>query len=80
MATRIFLAMVSLLMREVRRSGVWHVGQMVSTPKTRRSRSDHLMYLGLLLGLTLLAKGGAGSGAAGTTFLREEACEESTPQ
>jgi hypothetical protein len=34
MATRIFLAMVSLLMREIRRSGVWHVGQMVSIPKT----------------------------------------------
>ena len=80
MATRIFLAMGSLLMREIRRSGVWHVGQMVSIPKTRRSRSDHLMYLGLFLGLSLPASGGATRGAAGTTSLREEACEESTPQ
>jgi hypothetical protein len=49
-------------------------------PEDRRSRSDHLMYLGLFLGLTLPASGGATTGAAGTTFLREEACEESTPQ
>ena len=80
MATRIFLAMVSLLMRESRRRGVRHVGQMVSIPKTLRSRSDHLMYLGRHLGLSLLASGGAARGGPGTTSLREEACEESTPQ
>ena len=40
MATRIFLAMGSLLIREIRRSGVWHFWQTVSTPKTRRSKSD----------------------------------------
>ena len=57
MATRIFLAMGSLLIREIRRSGVWHFSQTVSTPKTRRSKSDHLMYLRLLLGLSWPASG-----------------------
>ena len=57
MATRIFLAMGSLLIREIRRSGVWHFSQTVSTPKTRRSKSDHLMYLRLLLGLSWVASG-----------------------
>ena len=70
----------SLLIREIRWSGVWHFWQMVSIPNTRRRRSDHLMYLGLHLGLSWPAWGGAGSGAAGITWLRDEACEESTPQ
>ena len=57
----------------IRCSGVWQLGQTVSIPNTRRSRSDHLMYLGLLLGLSLLAKGGAGSGAGGTTRVQRAA-------
>ena len=39
-----------------RRSGVWHVGQTVSIPKTRRSRLDHLICLALDLGLSLHAR------------------------
>jgi hypothetical protein len=50
MATRIFLAMGSLLMSEIRRSGVWHLEHRVSIPNTRRKRSDHLMYFRLLFG------------------------------
>ena len=82
MAIKIFLAMGSLLISESRRSGVWHFRHTVSIPNTRRRSSDHLMYLGLLLGLSWSgsawpAMAGAG---AGTTWLRERACEESTPQ
>jgi hypothetical protein len=51
-ATRIFLAMGLLLMSEIRRSGVWHLGHRVSIPKTVRNNCDHLMYFGLPLGLS----------------------------
>jgi len=47
-------------------------------PNTRRNRSDHLMYLEQRLGFSFPASSGVGSGAEGTTWLREEACEEST--
>jgi hypothetical protein len=52
MATRIFFAMASLLISEIRRSGILHFSQRVSIPNTRRNRSDHLMYFGLLFGLS----------------------------
>ena len=56
--TRIFLATGSLLMREIRCSGVprafWHT---VSIPNTGRSRSDHLTDSGLLLGSSSCRRG-----------------------
>jgi hypothetical protein len=80
MARKIFLAMGSLLMSEIRRSGTWHFGHTASIPNTLRNKSDHLMYLDLRLGLSWPGSGGPASWGLGTTSLRKAACEESTPQ
>jgi hypothetical protein len=77
MAARIFLAIGSLLIKEMRRRRIWHWGQSTSMPNTRRRRSDHLMYLDLRLGSSWPA---SAAGAIGTTSFREAACDESTPQ
>jgi hypothetical protein len=69
MAVRIFLAMGSLLIKEMRRSGVWHFWHITSIPNTRRKRSDHLMYFALLMGLSWPAWLGAASGTAGVNHL-----------
>jgi hypothetical protein len=58
--------MGSLLMSEIRRSGVWHFGHRVSIPNTLRNNSDHLMYLDLGLGLSWSAPGGVAAGGPGT--------------
>ena len=70
MARKIFLAMGSLLMSEIRRSGTWHFGHTASIPNTLRNKSDHLMYLGLRLGLSCSAPGGVAAGGLGTTSFR----------
>jgi hypothetical protein len=82
MAVRIFFAMGSLLIKEIRRSGLWHFGHRVSIPNTLRRSSDHRMYFGVLLGLPWPGWGWGATGGtgAGTTSFREDACEESTPQ
>ena len=71
-AVRIFLATSSVLMRAIKRSGVWHFWQTVSIPKTLRKSSDHRTYFEVFLGLSC-----SGSGAATgvvTTLLREALC------
>jgi hypothetical protein len=65
-------------MRAIRRKGFWHFPQTTSIPKTLRKSSDHRIYLDRFLGLSCSAGGGAAG--AGTTWLREPACEESTPK
>jgi hypothetical protein len=80
MATRIFLAMGSLLMSQIRRSGDLHFAHTTSIPSTRRRRSDHLMYLKLRFGLSGSGGTSAGGGERGNTWLRELACEDSTPK
>src|SRR5450759_4938723 len=65
-------------MRAIKRSGVWHFWQTVSSPKTLRKSSDHRTYFEVFLGLSC-----SGSGAAtgvGTTSLREALCDASTPK
>ena len=79
-AVRIFLAMSSVLMSAIRRSGTWHFEQTVSIPKTLRNRSDHLMYFGVFLGLPCPVAGSGSKAGAGTTWLREALCDESTPK
>jgi hypothetical protein len=76
--------MSSVLMSAIRRSWEWHFEQTISNPKVLRSNSAHGMYLDLPAGLSLAVGGGGGSagcaGGAGTTCLREAACDESTPK
>ena len=79
-AVRIFLAMSSVLMRAMRRSGALHFVHRISIPNTLRKSSDHRIYLDRRLGLSCSPGAGGGVAGAGTTSLREIACEERTPK
>ena len=74
------MATSSDLMRATRRSGPLHFEQRSSNLKVLLSNSADGMYLDLPAGLSLSAGVGVGSAAAGTTSLREAACEGSTPK
>jgi hypothetical protein len=74
------LAMSSVLMRAMRRSGALHFVHRISIPNTLRKSSDHRIYLDRRLGLSCSPGAGGGVAGAGTTSLREIACEERTPK
>ena len=79
-AVRIFLARSSVLMSAIRRSGAWHFVQTISNPNVRRKSSDQEIYLEVFLGLSCPVAGSGGEAGAGTTWLREALCDESTPK
>src|ERR1035437_1396162 len=79
-AVRIFLAMSSVLMSAIRRSGAWHFEQRSSNPKVFRSNCAHGMYLDFPAGLAESVGGRGSETGAGTTWLREALCDESTPK
>ena len=51
-AVRIFLAMSSVLMRAMRRSGEWHFEQRISKPNVLLKSSDQQIYLDVFLGFS----------------------------
>jgi hypothetical protein len=79
-AVKIFLAVSSVLISAIRRSGALHFVQRISIPKTRLNNSAHRIYLGRRLGLSCSPEAAGGVAGAGTTSLREVACDESTPK
>ena len=69
-AVRIFLAMSSVLMSAIKRSGAWQLEHTISIAKVLRRSSAHGTYVDLPAGLAESVGGSGGETGAGTTWLR----------